>query len=145
MARIFAAMLGAVLCLAGAAPLHAQNEAITVENAWARPTPGGARTAAVYLTAINHGSAADRIVSANTAVADRAEMHVDMMEGDVMYMRRVLGVDVPAGGKAVFAPGKFHIMLIGLKAPLKAGDKVPLTLHLDHGGAIAVTVDVRAN
>ena len=124
-------------------PVHAKDASITVEDAWARPTPAGVRTAAVYFKAINRGSTSTRIVSAATPVADRAEMHVDLRVGDTMQMRRVLGVDVPANGSTVFKPGGFHVMLIGLKASLTAGEKVPLTLELDRGGPIAVTVEVR--
>ncbi|HET9149432.1 MAG TPA: copper chaperone PCu(A)C [Alphaproteobacteria bacterium] len=145
MARSLAGMALAFLLVAvtARAPLHAKDASITVENAWARPTPAGARTAAVYLTAVNHGSTPTRIVSAETPVADRAEMHIDLKVGDTMQMRRVLGVDVPANGSTVFKPGGFHVMLIGLKAPLTAGEKIPLTLELDRGGPITVTVDVK--
>jgi copper(I)-binding protein len=145
MARSLACTALAFLLVAVTAgtPLYAKSVSITVQDAWARPTPAGARTAAVYLTAVNHGSTSARIVSAETPVADRAEMHVDLKVGDAMQMRRVLGVDVPANGSTVFKPGGFHVMLIGLKASLIAGEKVPLTLELDRGGPIAVTVDVR--
>jgi hypothetical protein len=140
---IFAAAVGLLAVIAAPEILRAQDKTITIENAWTRPTPGGAKTAAVYFTAVNGGATSDRIVSAETPAADRAEMHIDLMEGDVMRMRRVLGVDVPANGRTAFSPQSFHVMLIGLKAPLKAGDKVPLTLHFDHAGDVAVTVNVR--
>ena len=141
MARTLA--VAALAWLAVAACAHAEGGAVELREAWTRPTPGGARTAAIYLTAVNHGAATDRIVAAQTPAAERAEIHVDIMDGNVMRMRHVMSVDVPAGGETAFKPGSFHVMLTGLKAPLKAGDSVPLTLTFEGAGAVTATVTVR--
>ena len=125
------------------ASVRAQSNTLTVEDAWARPTPGIVKTAAVYFKVINRGTSSDRLVAASTPAADRAEMHINLHEGDVVRMRRVISIDVPAGGEQVFSPNGFHVMLTGLRQPLKAGDAVPLTLQFDHAGPITVTVNVR--
>jgi hypothetical protein len=144
MRRWFAiAVFGLIAAFASTAYAQAEKDGITIQDAWTRATPGNARTAAVYFTAINRGSESDRIVSAASPASDRAEMHTTIRDGDIMRMRRVISVDVPAGGRAEFKPNGFHVMLTGLKGPLKAGDKVPLTLHFDRTGDMTVTVTVR--
>jgi len=136
-------MVGMFLAFAPAAFAQAQRGDLTIQDVWTRATPGNAKTAAVYFTVVNRGGEADRIVSASSPAADRADMHTDIHDGDIMRMRRVVGVDVPAGGRAQFSPNGSHVMLTGLKAPLKAGDTVPLTLHFERAGDITVTVTVR--
>lgn len=136
-------VFGIVAAFASAASAQAEKDGITIQDAWTRATPGNARTAAVYFTAINRGSESDHITSASSPASDRAEMHTTIHDGDIMRMRRVISVDVPAGGRAEFKPNSFHVMLTGLKEPLKAGDKVPLTLHFDRIGDMTITVTVR--
>src|SRR6185436_10587301 len=101
---------------------------VTVENAWARATPPGAKIAAGYLTIRNAG-AADRLVSASSPAAEKVETHVTVKDGDVSRMREVKGYAVPAKGKVELAPGGSHLMLVNIKAPLKEGEKVPLVLR----------------
>jgi hypothetical protein len=137
------AVFGIFAATASVALAQAEKDGITVQDVWTRATPGNAKTAAVYFTAINRGGESDRIVSASSPASDRADMHTTIRDGDIMRMRRVISVDVPAGGRATFKPNGFHVMLTGLKAPLKAGDTVPLTLHFDHAGDLTVTVTVR--
>jgi copper(I)-binding protein len=67
------------------------------------------------------------------------------MEGDVMRMRELeKGLEIPAGGTVTLAPGGFHLMLIGLTAPLKAGTRVPVTLVFEKAGSIDIELDVQA-
>jgi hypothetical protein len=121
----------------------AQSIGITVEDAWTRPTAGFVKTAAVYFTIVNSGSAADRLIAAGSPAADRAETHINVHEGDIIRMRRVISVDVPANSKTVFQPNGFHVMLTGLKEPLKAGNTVSLSLQFADAGVITVPVTVR--
>ena len=121
----------------------AQSGGITVEEAWTRPTAGFVKTAAVYFTIVNSGSTADRLIAAGSPAADRAEAHINIREGDIIRMRRVISVDVPANSKTVFQPNGFHVMLTGLKTPLKAGDSVSLSLQFAGAGVISVLVTVR--
>ena len=73
-----------------------------------------------------------------------AEMHEMAMDGSVMRMRQVDAIDLPAGQAVELKPGGLHIMLMDLKAPLKAGDTVPLTLRFEKAGEHTVQVPVRA-
>jgi copper(I)-binding protein len=137
------ALVGLFTALAPVAFAQAEKDDITVQDVWTRATPGNAKTAAVYFTAINRGSESDRITGASSPASDRAEMHTNIRDGDIMRMRRVISVDVPPGGRVAFSPSGFHVMLTGLKAPLKAGDTFPLTLIFDRTGDRTVMVTVR--
>jgi copper(I)-binding protein len=136
-------VFGIIAALATGALAQAEKDGITVQDVWTHATPGNSKTAAVYFTAINRGSESDRITSASTPAASRAEMHTTIRDGDIMRMRRVISVDVPAGGRTTFSPSGFHVMLTGLKDSLKIGDTVPLTLHFDRVGDVTVSVAVR--
>jgi copper(I)-binding protein len=122
-----------------AAPAMAQ---VTIENAWARATPPGASIAAGYLTIRNAG-AADRLVSASSPAAAKVETHVTTKEGDISRMREVKGYDVPAKGTLELGPGGSHLMLVDIKAPLKAGEKVPLVLRFEKAGEVKTELAVR--
>ena len=123
-----------------AAPALAQ---VTVENAWARATPPGAKIAAGYLTIRNAG-AADKLVSASSPAAEKVETHVTVKDGDISRMREVKGYAVPAKGKLDLTPSGSHLMLVNLKAPLKEGDKVPLVLRFEKAGEVKTELAVRA-
>ena len=123
-----------------AAPALAQ---VTVENAWARATPPGAKLAAGYMTIRNAGGA-DRLVSVTSPAAEKVETHVTMKDGDVSRMREVKGYALPAKGRVELAPGGSHLMLVNIKAPLKEGDKVPLVLRFEKAGEVKTELSVRA-
>ena len=89
-----------------------------------------------YITILNKGTSDDRLVSASSPVAGMTQIHEMKMEGDVMKMRAVPHLDLPAGRTTELKPGGYHIMLMDLKKPLAAGTSVPLTLTFrDAGGA----------
>jgi len=115
---------------------------VTVSAPWTRATPGAAGNAAVYCELANAGAAADRLIGAETDAAARAELHGHTVQDGVMRMNKVDAIAVPAGGRAALAPGGFHLMLIGLKAPLEEGDAVAVTLRFETAGAIAIMVPV---
>jgi len=115
---------------------------IAVANAWARATPGGAKTGAVYLTVTNDGAAGDQIVGVSTPVADRAELHTETVENGIMKMRPMPQVELKPGASTVLKPGALHVMLMGLKRPLKEGDTFPLTLDFAKAGKQDVPVKV---
>jgi len=115
---------------------------VKIENPWARATPPGAKVAAGYMK-ITSG-AADRLVGASSPAAARVELHVTEQKGEVMRMRQVKGYDIPAGGSFELAPGGAHLMLVDIKAPLKAGMKVPMTLRFEKAGEVKVELQVRA-
>jgi copper(I)-binding protein len=103
---------------------------ISVQSGWVRATPGGNDVTAAYFTLANSGGA-DRLLGASSDQIGRVELHASMQdEAGVMRMERLPGVDVPAGGEAVFAPGGNHLMLFGA-ADLSFGDTLCLTLDFE--------------
>lgn len=114
---------------------------ITVDGAFVRLMPVSQTTTAAYLT-INNAGAAKKLVKADSNVANAVELHNHVHENGVMKMRQVKDIEVPAKGKATLQPGGLHIMLIGLKAPLQDGQKVPLTLTFDDGNTKQLDVPV---
>jgi len=134
------------LCLAGT-PALAQSPAAgdltVVAQPWARPTARSAPNGAVYLTIANKGPAADRLIQAHAEVSARTELHTHLNDGGVMRMRPVAAIDIPAGGTAELKPGGLHVMLLGLKAPLAAGTRFPLTLTFEKSAPVTVTVTVQ--
>lgn len=131
-------MLGLAL---GSGTARADN-GIRVDGAWARATPSGAKTGAIYLTITNTGTVPDTIQSASTPAADKAELHEMKMANGVMEMRPVPSLTIAPGKSLVLAPGGYHLMLIGLKAPLKEGEMVPVTVTFAHAGAQQVMASV---
>lgn len=115
---------------------------ISVGQVWTRATPGGTKIGVAYLTVAAAKGASDRLVSATSPVAGRVELHTHIMEGDVMKMRAVEGIDVGEGKTVLLQPGGLHIMLIDLKQPLKQGEIVKLTLKFEKAGSIAVDAPV---
>ena len=95
------------------------------------------------MTLQNAGSTADRLLKAESPVAANAELHTHVKDGDAMRMRPVNDVPVPAGGTTKLEPGGYHIMLIGLKQPLKEGERLPLTLTFEKAGKISIDVPVQ--
>jgi periplasmic copper chaperone A len=142
----FSAALSAALLFAAAPGAFAHDftlGALKIDHPWARASAGPARNGAAFFAVENSGRA-DRLVAASGDVAQRVELHVHRMEGNVMQMRQVEAVEVPAGGTAILQPGGFHVMLIGLEQPLKEGDRFPLTLTFEQAGEITVEVKVEA-
>src|SRR5271165_5244212 len=128
----------ASLALASAA--LAQTNQLAVSDAWARATPGKAENGVAYLTI--RSPTPDRLISASSAVAKKAELHTMEMAGMVMEMRPLAGLDIPAGQPVTLKPGGEHIMLMGLNGPLREGQSFPLTLTFEKAGTRTVTVAV---
>jgi copper(I)-binding protein len=121
-------------------PLYAQT--VDVKNAWVRSTVP-AQTASGAFMEITSREAA-QLVGVSTPAASSAEMHEMHMEGDVMKMRAVEKLALPAGKPVVLGPGGYHLMLLGLKHPLTRGSRVPLTLQIESAGGKRSTVGVSA-
>ncbi len=115
---------------------------VTIENAWSRATPPGAKVGAGYFTIRNQSAAPDRLLGAASPAAARVETHVVEKQGDILRMREVKGYAVPANGSFELKPGGPHLMLVDIKAPLREGDKVPLTLKFEKAGEVAVQLRV---
>ena len=135
------------LTLAAAAALAQAHDytvgALHIAHPWARATAQGQRIGGAYLAIDNHG-AADRLLSVRGAVAEALQLHSMALQGNVMHMREVDAIDVPAGAKVKLEPGGLHIMLVGLKAPLAAGSSFPLTLKFEKAGEVKVDVKVES-
>ncbi len=104
----------------------------------------GAKNGAVFFETVkNNGDSADELLSATSTVAERVELHIMRMEGEVMRMREVKTIELPAKQAVDFKRGKgYHLMLMGLKAPLKEGDKFPVKLVFKNAGPVEITVKV---
>ncbi|MEO6032900.1 MAG: copper chaperone PCu(A)C [Burkholderiaceae bacterium] len=118
--------------------------ALTIGHPYARATAPGQPNGGAYLKLVNTGTAGDRLMSVNADVARSVELHSMSMQGDVMHMRQVEAVEVPAGKTVDLKPGGLHVMLLGLKAPLKEGEKFPIKLTFEKAGELTVTVNVEA-
>jgi hypothetical protein len=142
-AKVVLAVLS--LAVSMAPPAYTQGQSgpgITVEEPWARATPGGAKTGAAYMTLINKGGAADRLLGAVTPVAREVQFHKVTEENGISRMRELRSIDIAPGGKVLLKPGNIHVMLVDLKQPLKQGETFPLTLEFEKAGRIDLTVPI---
>jgi copper(I)-binding protein len=135
------ALAAGVLIFLSAAGATAQSGNVTISDAWARATPGGAQTAAAYVTL--QSADGDRLTGVATPTAQKAELHSMTMDGGVMKMRQVDGIDLPAGQAVTLKPGGYHIMLTGVAKPLQEGQSFPVTLTFAKAGTRDVTVTVQ--
>lgn len=131
--------------LARAEHHHAAHQAIAITNSWARETAPAQVNGGGFLTITNKSDAADRLISAASPVAPTVQLHTMSMDGGVMRMRELPdGIPVPAQSVIELKPGSLHIMFIGVKAPLKPGQTVSLTLRFEKAGMVKVAMPVRA-
>ncbi len=143
---LLAAMLLAGAAAAAPALAARSRPSIEIEDAWSPPPPPGAPTAAGYLTIRNAGHAPDRLLGGATPVAAQVQLHSMSTQGGVMRMRPITGGLAIAGGATVrIEPGAgLHLMLIGLKRTLRAGEHVPVTLRFAKAGDVHADLLVRA-
>ncbi|MGC8904665.1 copper chaperone PCu(A)C [Thermus sp.] len=119
---------------------------VAVFPGWVRLVPPVVPDTTAYLTVENRGKVPLRLVGAETPVARRVSLHRDYREDRggqvVLGMRPLPYVEIPPKTRVAFRPGGYHLMLEGLKAPLKAGEKVELTLRFQDGTQIKVSLPV---
>lgn len=115
---------------------------VTASNAWARATAPGQQVAGAYLEISSSENAA--LVSAKSPAAKNVEIHVMRMEAGMMSMRQIDRLELPAGKVVTLAPGGYHLMLTGLKQPLKQGDIVPLRLTIQGKNKARSVVKINA-
>jgi len=115
---------------------------IQVQNAWARATAPGQDAASVDLSITSKQAAA--LTGVSSPVARTAALHSMVMEGGMMRMREVASIDLPPGKSVNLGKSGYHVMLVGLKAPLKEGDSVPLMLSIKVGKLGVTKVETRA-
>jgi len=148
-------LLALLLCGLACAPFSASGQAgganLQVEGAWARRAAmmkgdagaAGSGNGAVYALLVNGGTSPDALVGVSSDAAATAEIHETYRHMNMMMMRPVPKIDVPAGNKVEMKPGGFHIMLINLKRDLKAGETIGVTLQFAKAGKIPVTATVK--
>jgi len=140
--RLFTLALAVGLAVTTAAAQEFRIGSLTIDQLWARPTVPGMSAGGGFLSIRNSGSKPDRLLGGSSPVADAVEVHEMRMEGDVMRMREIKALELPAGTRVTLAPGGLHLMLLGLKAPLKVGDNVPVKLRFEAAGEIDVLFQV---
>jgi copper(I)-binding protein len=132
-----------MLCIVFAGAAHAADATITVHDAWLRASLGQSPNTAGYMKIENRGATEDRLVSVAVAGANMAHVHESVMKDGVMQMKAVDALSVKPGEAVEFKPGGLHVMVMGLKTPLKAGETVQLRLQFARAGEITVNAQVR--
>ncbi|HEY2710285.1 MAG TPA: copper chaperone PCu(A)C [Caulobacteraceae bacterium] len=134
--------VAALLSFAVATVAHAGT--LEVKDAWIRTPPPGAPTAAAYAAITNHAISSDRLTGAFSAAAASVTPHQMSTAGGVMRMRPITGgLAIGASATVRFTPNGDHLMLIGLKQPLKAGQHVKIVLQFQRAGNVAADFVVR--
>lgn len=134
-------VIGIVVCCSFALGARAD---ISVEAGYVRGLPPGQTVTAAFMRLINDGAQAVVITGASSKSAERAEFHAHQHSGGMMSMKRVDKIVVPANGVFELKPGDHHLMLINLVGFLREGDFVDLTLEMQSGETITLTLPVRS-
>lgn len=138
----------ALACAIIAAPLAAHGVAVgdlKLGHPWSRETAPGQTAGGGFLTVTNSGRQDDILLSATAPVARQVQIHTVSIEGGIMRMREVKGgLPIPAGTTVALKPGGYHLMLIGLKAPLKQGTLIPAELRFKRAGKVRIQFKVEA-
>ncbi len=134
------ALLSSLACSAAFAQTAADR--LEIKDAWVRLNPPGTSVTGAFMQLRNAGDKDVQVVKAESAVAKVTELHNHINEGGVMKMRQVPGIAIKAKAELALKPGSYHVMLIDLKAPLKEGDKVAITLVLDDGSSKKIEAPV---
>ena len=117
---------------------------LVITNPWARASAGMMKKGAAYIPKLmNNGQTQDRLIAVSSAIAKKVELHLSSVENGIAIMRHVDGLNLKPGKSAVLRPGGYHIMMMGLHAPLKIGQSFPITLTFEKAGKIEVVFTVR--
>lgn len=122
--------------------LSAWAQTVKVEQPWVRATVPQQRATGAFMQLT--ASADSRLVAAQSPVAGVVEIHEMVLERDVMKMRAIPGLPLPAGQAVALQPGGYHVMLMDLKTQVKPGVPVPLTLVFEHANGTRETLEVQA-
>lgn len=139
--RIAACMMGTLIAVPALAGTAA--ESISVDNPYVRIVPPGMTNTGAFMAIKNADGKDHKLVKAESSASKVTELHTHTNEGGVMKMRPVKDIEIKAKGEAVLKPGSLHVMLIGLKQELKAGDNVAITLTFEDGSSKKVDVPAR--
>ena len=144
-AKVLAGLALAGVCFTGMPKAMAETYTagkIEVSQPWARPST--VNTGAAYFTLTNKGDSSDALTSVQGDIAKEVQLHTMTMHGNIMRMRRVEKLILPAGKSISVEPGGLHVMLIGLKQHLVEGQTFPLHLTFAKAGGVDITVHVQA-
>jgi hypothetical protein len=140
---IIRTVIAITICMCATLPAYA---AVTVTDAWVKITAPGQTAVEAYMQI--RSDAAAKLVGVSSPTAKIVQIHEMKMNGNVMQMRAINSIDLPAGQTVVFKPGGYHIMLSEISPPLKPGAMLPLTLTVEdadmHRQSIEVKVEVRS-
>jgi copper(I)-binding protein len=131
------------LVLSGSLPtsvVHAQE--VTIKEPWVRGTVQGQRATGAFMQLTAKESAS--LVAVESPVAGSVEIHEMKMENDIMKMRPIARLDLPAGKAVEMKPGGYHVMLMDLKQPLKKGEAVPISLRFEDRDKKVRTIEIKA-
>ncbi|GAB6405355.1 copper chaperone PCu(A)C [Pseudomonas sp. MHK4] len=119
--------------------------ALEIAHPWSQELPPNAPNVAAYFVIHNTGNSADRLLSVDSPISGKAQLHEHVMQNDLMKMQQVPSVEIPAGGDITFAPMAYHVMLLELndRSLLSDGKRFPLTLHFEKSGDVTVEVAVQ--
>lgn len=118
-------------------------DSLTILQPYVRAVPQGQPNSAAFMVLKNDSSEDRALVNARSTISKGVELHTHRKEAGMMRMRRVDRIVIKAGSETVLKPGGLHVMFIGLKQPLKAGDEVELELVFDDGATIKLTAPVK--
>ena len=121
----------------------AKVSSLQIDNAYTRATAPGQQVAGGFMKIENKG-AADQLISASSPAAGEVQLHEMAMEGNVMKMRQLKDIPVPAGGAVELKPGGLHLMLMNIKTPLAAGETIPVKLKFAKAGEVEVKFQVNS-
>ncbi len=139
------ALRGILLALTVAAPLAAAETAVKVEDPWVRVTFGQSTATSGYMTLIDQSGRGNTLVAIEMGSGMKADLHETVSDGDVVKMRQTGALTIPPGGRAELTPAGGHIMVTGLKSPLKVGETLPMMLKFADGSEKMAYFAVRTN
>jgi len=119
--------------------------AVKVEDPWVRVTFGQSTTTAGYMALIDTSGKGNALVGIELAGGAKADLHETVRDGDMVKMRMVKRLPIPPGGRAELTPSGGHIMIEGLKSPLKVGETLPMSLKFADGTEKMAYFAVRTN
>jgi len=144
MKRIFLAAACMSLFTLSAHTADVTAGSLKISAPWARATPKGASVGGGYMTITNTGTAPDRLVGGSTGVSGKFEVHEMSMDKGVMKMRPLAsGLEIKPGQTVELQPGGYHIMFVGMKQQLTAGDHFKATLEFEKAGKVDVDFAVQ--
>ncbi len=126
-----------------ASPLTYAQTDVMAHNPYARAMAPGAVTSAVFGNIVNQGDTDRFIVSATSSAAGKIELHDVIMDGDMMKMRQIPELKIPAKGKLELKPGSFHIMLFNLPKPLQEGEEIDVQVTFKNGEQYSFSAPVK--